>query len=61
MGHPRSEKLHATERLHRVDFGHIEFQITLDDPETLTKPLTLKLAMNYTPDTETEASQNPEK
>ena len=52
VGHPRSEKLHVTERFRRVDFGHIQFQITLEDSETLTKPLTIPLAMNYLPDTE---------
>ena len=51
-GHPRSEKLHVTERFRRVDFGHIQFQITLEDSGTLTKPLTIPLAMNYLPDTE---------
>ena len=41
VGHPRSERLHVTERFRRVDFGHIQLQITFDDPETLAKPLTL--------------------
>ena len=52
VGHPRSEKLHVTERFRRVDFGHIQFQITIEDSETLTKPLTIPVAMNYLPDTE---------
>src|SRR6266481_3693142 len=52
VGHPHSEKLRVTERLRRVDFGHMEFQITYDDPETLTKPLSLSLAMNYAADTD---------
>jgi len=30
----------------------MQFQITYDDPETLTKPLSLSLAMNYTADTD---------
>jgi V8-like Glu-specific endopeptidase len=29
VGHPRSEKLHVTERFRRVDFGHIQFQISI--------------------------------
>jgi hypothetical protein len=51
-GHPHSEKLRVTERFHRVDFGHMQFQITYDDPETLTKPLTLSLIVNYAADTD---------
>jgi hypothetical protein len=51
-GHPHSEKLRVIERFHRVDFGHMDFQITFDDPETLTKPLTISLPVDYQPDTE---------
>src|SRR5580698_5877328 len=51
-GHPHSEKLRVIERFHRVDFGHMDFQITFDDPETLTKPLTVSLPVDYQPDTE---------
>ena len=51
-GHPHSENLRVTERFRRVDFGHMQYQITFDDPETLTKPLTLSLAVNYRPDTD---------
>jgi hypothetical protein len=51
-GHPHSERLRVTERYKRVDFGHIQLQVTLDDPETLTRPLTLALSMNYQADTE---------
>jgi hypothetical protein len=49
-GHPHSEKLRVTERFRRVDFGHIQFQITFEDPETLTKPLTFSLSVNYSAD-----------
>jgi hypothetical protein len=51
-GHPHSERLRVTERYKRVDFGHIQLQITFDDPETLNRPLTLPLSMNYAADTE---------
>jgi len=51
-GHPHSEKLRVTERFHRVDFGQMRYQITFDDPDTLTKPLTLSIAVNYRPDTD---------
>ena len=51
MGHPHSEDLRVTERFRRVDFGHIQFQLTYDDPKTLTHPLTFSVAVNYEPDT----------
>jgi hypothetical protein len=51
-GHPHSENLRVTERFWRIDFGHIQYQITFDDPDTLTKPLTLSLVVNYKPDTD---------
>jgi hypothetical protein len=51
-GHPHSESLRVTERLQRVDFGHIQFQIAYDDPETLTKPLKISLAISYAADTD---------
>ena len=51
-GHPHSEHLRVTEKLRRVDFGHMQLEITFDDPETLTKPLRLALAVNYAADTD---------
>jgi hypothetical protein len=52
VGHPHSEKLRVTETFRRIDFGHMKFQITFDDPETLTKPLSFSLAVNYAADTD---------
>jgi hypothetical protein len=52
VGHPHSEDLRVTERFQRVDFGHMRFQITYDDPKTLTRPLSISLAVNYAPDTD---------
>ena len=46
------ERLHVTEKFRRTDFGHMQFQITYDDPETLTRPLTLSVGMNYAADTD---------
>jgi hypothetical protein len=51
-GHPHSENLRVTERFRRIDFGHAQFQITYDDPETLTKALSFSLAVNYAADTD---------
>ena len=52
VGHPHSEDLRVTERFRRVDFGHMWFQITYDDPKTLTRPLSVSLVVNYAPDTD---------
>src|SRR5207237_930156 len=51
-GHPHSEKLRVTEKFHRVDFGHMQFQITYEDREMLTRPLSISIMMNYAPDTD---------
>ena len=51
-GHPHSEKLRVRERFRRVDFGHMHFQITYEDPAVLTMPLTFSLTVNYAADTD---------
>jgi len=38
LGHAHTENLKVTERFHRVDFDHLELQITMDDPMALAKP-----------------------
>jgi hypothetical protein len=40
--HPHSDKLHVIERYHRPDMGHLEIEITVDDPGVLAKPWTQK-------------------
>ena len=35
MGHPHGEAMRLTERFRRVDFGHMELKITVDDPKNL--------------------------
>ena len=41
-GHPRSEALRVEERFHRRDFGHLDVRVTVEDPNILTKPITIK-------------------
>jgi hypothetical protein len=41
-GHPQSEKLQIRERFHRRDFGHMDLELTIDDPQIYTKPFTIK-------------------
>ena len=38
IGHPHSAQLHVIERYTRRDLGHIDYEITIDDPVTYTKP-----------------------
>jgi hypothetical protein len=37
-GHPQTESAHVTERFTRRDFGHMEMDITIDDPGAYEKP-----------------------
>jgi Domain of unknown function (DUF3471) len=51
-GHPHSESLHVTERYRRTDFGHVQRQITVTDPQTFEKPITVDSDLVLAPDTE---------
>ena len=51
-GHPHTEDLRVTERFERRDFGHMQLQVTFDDPKTFTKPITIILRPTFNPDTE---------
>jgi hypothetical protein len=51
-GHPHTEALRTTERFRRRDFGHMDLQITIDDPKTYTKPWTLTFDVQLIPDGE---------
>ena len=42
MGHPHSEALRIVERYRRRDFGHLDVEMTFDDPRMYTKPFTIK-------------------
>lgn len=50
MGHPRSEAMHVTERFHRRDFGHLDMEITFDDPKFYTRAWTVKIPHTLVPD-----------
>jgi hypothetical protein len=51
-GHPHTENLRMTERYRRPDFGHIDLQITFDDPKAFAKPFTVAVRMDLKTDTE---------
>jgi len=52
MGHFHSESMRVTERVRRRDFGHMEMELTVDDPKTYTKPVTNHVGFRLLPDTE---------
>ena len=51
-GHPHTEALRLTERYHRRDFGHLDVEVTFDDPGAYAKPWTVSVPMELFPDTE---------
>ena len=51
-GHTHSEALHLTERFHRLDFGHMEVRLTIDDSQTFTRPFTVLLKQRLLADTD---------
>jgi hypothetical protein len=51
-GHPHSDALHLIERFRRKDFGHMDLEITIDDPKAYTRAWTSKAQLMLDPDTE---------
>ena len=51
-GHPRSESMHLRERYHRLDFGHMNIEITIDDPKYYTRPYTFSAKFHLIPDSD---------
>ena len=51
-GHPNTARLRVTERFRRKDFGHMDIDITFDDPGAYAKPWTVTLPLLYQSDTE---------
>jgi len=50
MGHPRSEGMHVIERFHRRDFGHLDVEMTFDDPAIYTRQFTVRIPHNLVAD-----------
>jgi len=42
-GHPHTEALRITERFRRRDFGHMDLEMTFDDPKAFTRPFSIKM------------------
>jgi hypothetical protein len=52
FGHPQSEELRVEERFHRRDFGHLDVQATIQDPKTLTRPVTIRFTERLIPNSD---------
>jgi hypothetical protein len=50
LGHTHSEAMRVTERYRRTDVGHLEFEVTIDDPKTFTKPVKYTQKATLVPD-----------
>lgn len=46
-GHPQTETTHITERYHRRDFGHMDLQLVIEDPNAYAKPWGISMVLNY--------------
>jgi len=51
-GHPQTEAGHVTESFTRRDFGHMDLEITIDDPKAYQKPWHVKMPVVLLPDTD---------
>jgi len=51
LGRPHSDALRVTERFRRVDYGHMDLAVTIDDPKAYLKPWTLRTPLALLPDT----------
>jgi hypothetical protein len=51
-GSPLTESGKTIERFRRPDFGHLEIEVTIDDPKAYTKPWTVTVHQRLMVDTE---------
>ena len=51
-GSPLTDAAHVTERFRRPDFGHLDIEVTIDDPKAYTKPWTVAVHQHIMVDTE---------
>ena len=51
-GSPLTDMAHVIERYRRPDFGHLEIEVTIDDPKAYTKPWTFTVHQHIMVDTD---------
>lgn len=49
QGRPQTEKAHIIERYRRPDLGHLEVEITIDDPGAYTRPWKVRRLLDLAP------------
>jgi hypothetical protein len=49
-GSPYTEAMKLTERFRRVDYGHLDIEITVDDSKAYTAPFTVQVSQRIVPD-----------
>ena len=52
QGRPQTEKAHIIERYRRPDLGHMEVEITIDDPGAYLRPWKVRRLLDLAPDEE---------
>jgi hypothetical protein len=50
QGHPHTEKMRVIERMRRPDLGHVEIEITIEDPGAYAKPWVMKRIADLYPE-----------
>ena len=51
-GTGHSEAMRVEERFHRRDYGHLDLAITITDPKTFTRPISVSVVERLLPDTD---------
>jgi hypothetical protein len=51
-GTPHSSEMRLEERFRRRDYGHLEIGMTITDPRTFTRPITVNVVAELLPDTD---------
>jgi Carboxypeptidase regulatory-like domain len=51
-GYPHTEMMHVVQKYRRPDFGHLETEITIEDPGAFAKPWTIKKVSALAPNDE---------
>jgi hypothetical protein len=51
-GTPHTESMRTVERFRRLDFGHMNLEVTIDDPKAYTRPWSVLIPLELMADTE---------
>ena len=51
-GYPHTEAMRSIEKFHRLSFGHMDLQVTIDDPKAYTRPWSVEIPLVLMADTE---------